>query len=78
VAEQRGIPPDELRSDLPGKVVELLARPRLTDLPENPVGRTLELLRSVFSDFAEQALPEVVDRAYRVPDVQPGLAARGR
>lgn len=63
MAEQRGIPSGEMRPDLPGKVVDLLARPRLTDLPENPVGRTLELLRSVFPDFTEQALPEVVDLA---------------
>jgi len=61
MAEQRGIGPEEMRPDLPAKVVELLARPRLTDLPENPVGRTLELLRSSFADFSEQSLPEVVD-----------------
>ena len=63
MAEQRDIPPGAIRSDLPGRVVELLARPRLTDLPENPVGKTVVLLRSVFPDFAEQALPEVVDLA---------------
>jgi RNA polymerase sigma-70 factor (ECF subfamily) len=63
VAEQRGIRPDEIRHDLPTKVVELLARPRLTDLPENPVGRTLDLIRAAFPEFVEQALPEVVDLA---------------
>ena len=63
VAEQRGIRPDEIRHDLPAKVVELLARPRLTDLPENPVGRTLDLIRAAFPEFVEQALPEVVDLA---------------
>ena len=63
VAEQRGIRPDEIGSDLPAKVIELLARPRLTDLPENPVGRTLDLLRAAYPEFVEQALPEVVDLA---------------
>ena len=42
MTEQRAIRPEDIRSDLPAKVVELLARPRLTDLPENPVGRMLE------------------------------------
>jgi RNA polymerase sigma-70 factor, ECF subfamily len=63
VAEQRDIRPEDIRPDLPAKVVELLARPRLTDLPENPVGKILDLLRGVFPDFADQALPEVVDLA---------------
>jgi RNA polymerase sigma factor (sigma-70 family) len=61
VAEQRGVRPHEIRTDLPAKVVELLARPRLTDLPENPVGRTLDLIRGAFPEFAEQGLPELVD-----------------
>ena len=61
VAEQRGIRPDEIRADLPAKVVELLARPRLTDLPENPVGKTLDLLRSAYPEFVEQDISEVVD-----------------
>jgi RNA polymerase sigma factor (sigma-70 family) len=63
MSEQRGIPSDAIRPDFPDRVVELLARPRLTDLPENPVGRTLDLLRSVFPDFSDRALPEVVDLA---------------
>ena len=63
MAEQRGIREEDIRKDLPAKVVELLARPQLTDLPENPVGRTLDGLRQVFPDFREQPLPEVVDLA---------------
>ncbi len=63
LAEQRDISADQIGTDLPAKVVELLARPRLTDLPENPVGRILDLLRGVYPDFADQALPEVIDLA---------------
>jgi RNA polymerase sigma-70 factor (ECF subfamily) len=63
MSEQRGIRPDEIRPDLPDKVIELLARPQLTDLPENPVGGTLDLLRTVYADFVEQSLPEIVDSA---------------
>jgi RNA polymerase sigma-70 factor, ECF subfamily len=63
VAEQRSIRPDEIKADLPAKVVELLARPKLTDLPENPVGKMLDLLRAAYPEFAEQTLPEVVDLA---------------
>jgi len=63
MAEQRGIREEDIRQDLPAKVVELLARPQLTDLPENPVGRILDGLRQVFHDFTEQPLPEVVDLA---------------
>ncbi len=61
VAEQRGIRPDDIRPDLPAKVVELLARPKLTDLPENPVGKMLDLLRSAYPEFVEQEIPELVD-----------------
>ena len=61
VIEQRDISPDEIRPDFPAKVVELLARPQLTALPENPVGRVLEQLRSVFTGYTEIALPEIVD-----------------
>jgi RNA polymerase sigma-70 factor (ECF subfamily) len=59
--EQRAIAPEELRADLPEKVVELLARPRLIDLPENPVGKTTELVRATWPELTEHALPEVVD-----------------
>ena len=39
VSEQRAIRPEDIRRDLPAKVVELLARPRLIDLPESPSAR---------------------------------------
>lgn len=61
VAEQRGIRPDEVRPDFPGKVIELLSRPKLTDLPENPVGKVLELLQTAWDDFTEIDLDEIVD-----------------
>ncbi len=61
VAEQRGIHPEEIRSDFPAKIIELLATPRLTDLPENPVGKILEAVRSVYAGFEEIQLPEIVD-----------------
>ena len=63
VAEQRGIRPDDLRADLPAKVVELLARPKLTDLPENPVGKVRDALRAAFPEFVDQEIPELVDLA---------------
>lgn len=63
VAEQRDIRPEEIREELPGKVVDLLARPRLTDLPENPVGRIAADIRSAFPGFTAIELPEIVDFA---------------
>jgi RNA polymerase sigma-70 factor (ECF subfamily) len=63
VAEQRNVRPEDIRTDFPAKVVELLARPQLTDLPENPVGKILDLLRAVYTDFDRIELPEVIDFA---------------
>jgi RNA polymerase sigma-70 factor, ECF subfamily len=61
MAEQREIRPEDMKTDLPSKVVELLTRPKLTDLPENPVGRILELLRGIYADFAEVDLPDILE-----------------
>jgi RNA polymerase sigma factor (sigma-70 family) len=61
MSEQRAIRPEDIRADLPAKIVELLARPRLTDLPESPVGTIVEDLRRFYADFEEVALPEIVD-----------------
>ena len=63
VSEQRAIEGEEIRPDFPAKIVELLARPQLGNLPENPVGRVVDTLRSVYADFTEQELPEIVDFA---------------
>jgi len=63
MSEQRGIGADELRQDLPATVVELLARPKLTDLPENPVGRILDQLKTAYPGYTEVQLPEIVDFA---------------
>jgi RNA polymerase sigma factor (sigma-70 family) len=63
VSEQREVSQRELQPDLPGKIVELLSRPKLTDLPENPVGRILDQLRVTFSGYHEVELPEIVDFA---------------
>ena len=63
VLEQREIRSEEVRPDFPAKVLELLARPQLTNLPENPVGSTLEILRSVFTGCTAIELPEIVDFA---------------
>jgi RNA polymerase sigma-70 factor (ECF subfamily) len=61
MSEQRAIRPEDIRTDLPAKIVELLARPRLTDLPESPVGTIVEDLRRFYADFEEVVLPEIVD-----------------
>lgn len=63
MSEQRNVDPSEIKADFPAKVVELLARPHLSDLPENPVGKALDLLRSVYADCTEITLPEIVDFA---------------
>jgi len=70
MAEQRGIRSDDLVADLPARIVELLARPQLTDLPENPVGRVRELLRSMYAEFTDVPLPEVID----LPDASTSIA----
>jgi RNA polymerase sigma-70 factor (ECF subfamily) len=53
---ERGAP-----GDLPARIVELLARPRLVDLPENPVGACLADLSDAFPGFAAVDLPEELD-----------------
>ncbi len=53
----------EIPKDLPDSIALLLARPRLVDLPENPVGLTLAALRGAFTGFSEIELPEEIDLA---------------
>jgi RNA polymerase sigma-70 factor (ECF subfamily) len=62
VSEQRDVR-GEMTAGFPSRVVELLARPHLNDLPENPVGKILEQLRTVYAGFSSPVLPEVVDFA---------------
>jgi RNA polymerase sigma-70 factor (ECF subfamily) len=50
-----------LPGDLPASIMELLARPRLVDLPENPVGATTGALMGAFPGFTAIDLPEEVD-----------------
>ena len=61
MAERRSIDVTDLPGNLPEKIVELLAQPQLTVLPDNPVGKVLELVRGVFAGFADREFPEVVD-----------------
>jgi RNA polymerase sigma factor (sigma-70 family) len=61
MTERRAVGRDEMPGDLPDRIAELLSRPQLTALPENPVGKILELLRGVYAGFSDIQLPEVVD-----------------
>ena len=61
---------DRLREDmtmgateLPQKIVELLSRPNLTALPDNPVGAIWRDFREAFAEFEMVELPERLDRA---------------
>ena len=61
VSEQHAIQSGDPGMNLPAKIIDLLARPELTAIPENPVGQTLNLLRSIYAGFDEITLPEIID-----------------
>jgi RNA polymerase sigma-70 factor (ECF subfamily) len=61
MSEQSEIRTGQSPRDLPGRIVELLSRPQLTNLPENPVGQVTQMLRGVYSQFASAELPEFID-----------------
>jgi hypothetical protein len=63
MAEQREMHQAPDPGSLSERILELLARPRLTDLPENPVGRTQGVIRSVFAECRDVELPEILDFA---------------
>ena len=63
MSEQSEIRTGESPRDLPGRIVELLSRPQLTSLPENPVGQVTQILRRVFAGYEAVELPEFVDFA---------------
>jgi hypothetical protein len=59
--EQRILETHPVPRDLPGSIVDLLARPRLVDLPDNPVGVVLAALLAAFPGFRVKEVPEIVD-----------------
>lgn len=59
--EQQNLGGASVPPTLPATVVELLARPKLIDLPENPVGRIADWLKSRYSSYRLVDVPEVVD-----------------
>ena len=63
MSEQSHISTGQSPRDLPARIVELLSRPQLTNLPENPVGQVTQILRGVFSRFLPVDVPEFVDFA---------------
>jgi phenylalanyl-tRNA synthetase alpha subunit len=64
MSEQQNVRDESIGNNLPRKIVELLARPRLTQLPENPVGRMWNMIRAELADYEEVAdLPEMVQDA---------------
>jgi RNA polymerase sigma factor (sigma-70 family) len=63
MSEQSEIGTGQSPRDLPGRIVELLSRPQLTNLPENPVGQVVQLLRKVYAGFVPVELPEFIDFA---------------
>ncbi len=63
MSEQSEIRTGQSPRDLPARIVELLSRPQLTNLPENPVGQVTQILRGVFSQFVPAELPEFIDFA---------------
>jgi RNA polymerase sigma factor (sigma-70 family) len=48
-------------SNLSTRIVELLARPQLMDLPDNPVGNTVQRLLALFPEFERVATDELID-----------------
>jgi len=59
--EKRALGGHRLPENLPSHIIELLARPRLVDLPENPVSVVATTLRDAFPGFSTIELPEEVD-----------------
>ena len=61
--ERRTLGGRDVPGDLPASIVDLLARPRLVDLPENPVGACLADLSDAFPGFSAIDLVEELDLA---------------
>ena len=56
---RKGIAMNE--TDLPERIVELLSKPNLTALPENPVGAIWEAFKRQYDGFTEVELAEKID-----------------
>lgn len=63
MSERKAIDMNDMPRDLPARIVELLARPQLTELPDNPVGKVLDMVRGIYAGFDTRELPEMVDFA---------------
>jgi RNA polymerase sigma factor (sigma-70 family) len=61
--EKRTLAGHAVPAGLPSNIMELMARPRLVDLPDNPVGAALSALQSAFSGFVAIEVDEQVDLA---------------
>jgi RNA polymerase sigma factor (sigma-70 family) len=59
--EKRAVMAHAGPGDLPNNIVELLARPRLVDLPENPVSVITSILCGAFVGYGRIDLPEDID-----------------
>jgi RNA polymerase sigma-70 factor (ECF subfamily) len=57
--DTREQPASSLRG-MPARIVELLAKPRLLGLPDNPVARMWELVKPYFPGYTEVELPEML------------------
>jgi RNA polymerase sigma factor (sigma-70 family) len=63
MAEQTNLSGHDLPANLPARIVELLAKPRLTDMPENPVGKVWEMVRARLPEYTCVELSEIVTEA---------------
>jgi RNA polymerase sigma-70 factor (ECF subfamily) len=61
MSEQQNIGGVSLPANMPAQVVELLARPKLVDLPENPVGKIAEILKARYAGHQWIDVPETVE-----------------
>lgn len=63
MSEQDAVRQETLPTEMPARVAELLARPRLTSLPENPVGCVYAQVQTHLADYEMIELSEQVDSA---------------
>jgi RNA polymerase sigma-70 factor (ECF subfamily) len=68
MSEQQQSSGQPFPKNLPQRIVELLAKPKLIDLQENPVGHILEMLKAHYLDYRATEIPEIVatDEAERI------------